>query len=616
MSADLISILAEASVAGSAALLLVLVLRRPLRAVLGANAAYALWLCVPVALLAVLLPRGAAVPLALPVAWQVAPALVVTPAAQPQSLASWHGWLLPLWVAGALASLAVLAWQQRRFRLALGPLRRRDDGLYQSGVATAGLPAVAGVLRPRILLPADFELRYTVQEQSLVLQHERLHVRRGDLVANALVALLRCLFWFNPLLAYAQRRFRLDQELACDEGVIARNPRARRHYGEAMLKTHFDELPLPLGCHWQARHPIQERIDMLRRPTPTPLHWMAALLFAAGLSASAGYVAWAAQPGDAPAAAGGTGEFVIARQATHGGVTGGLLVQQVVAGEPATSTTGHGEDQWASTVVATAGKEPGTTYLRFELKRGDPGVRVAQPSVLVRDGEAGAIEQRDDAGAIVYRVVFRVLPVTGTGAETQERMRQLLAEGGLADHAAPSSGDGPKAALDERMPAPTGTAGGDAVDRWAQSDMAQSYVPAFKSPADQKSARADMSMQAAREQPGVADAFEERTQPDGIDEIQTLSSTSMAAPAYPVEAARSGIEGEVIVLVTVGEDGRVRDAEIASATPPGVFDDVVLQAARNWQFEPAMRGGKPIKGRTRVPVTFELGPIATAPTGG
>lgn len=549
MSADLISILAEASVAGSAALLLVLVLRRPLRAVLGANAAYALWLCVPVALLAVLLPRGAAVPLALPVAWQVAPALVVTPAAQPQSLASWHGWLLPLWVAGALASLAVLAWQQRRFRLALGPLRRRDDGLYQSGVATAGLPAVAGVLRPRILLPADFELRYTVQEQSLVLQHERLHVRRGDLVANALVALLRCLFWFNPLLAYAQRRFRLDQELACDEGVIARNPRARRHYGEAMLKTHFDELPLPLGCHWQARHPIQERIDMLRRPTPTPLHWMAALLFAAGLSASAGYVAWAAQPGDAPAAAGGTGEFVIARQATHGGVTGGLLVQQVVAGEPATSITGHGEDQWTSMVVAIAGKELGTTYLRFELKRGDPGVRVAQPSVLVRDGEAGAIEQRDDAGAIVYRVVFRVLPVTGTGAETQERMRQLLAEGevGLAGEAA---------------------------------------------------AYGDQAAQAG-EQPVAASATVKQRMPP---------------PHYPVEAARQYIGGKVMLLATVAADGTLRDVQIESAEPQGVFEEVSLAAARKWVYRPAMQDGRPVEGRVRIPITFSAAPANDQPS--
>lgn len=44
MDADLPMILAEATVATSVALLLVLVLRRPVRAALGASAAYALWL--------------------------------------------------------------------------------------------------------------------------------------------------------------------------------------------------------------------------------------------------------------------------------------------------------------------------------------------------------------------------------------------------------------------------------------------------------------------------------------------------------------------------------------------------------------------------------------------
>ena len=85
---------------------------------------------------------------------------------------------------------------------------------------------------------------------------------------------------------------------------------------------------------------------------------------------------------------------MIARQAIYDGLAGGLLVQQVDAGEPAGSVTGNGNNQWASTVVATEGRQPGTTLLRFELKRGEPGVLVAQPSVLVRDGEAGAIEHR------------------------------------------------------------------------------------------------------------------------------------------------------------------------------------------------------------------------------
>jgi len=541
MGTELVEILIEATLAGSAALLLVLALRRPVRVALGANAAYALWLCVPVALLAVLPPRSADVPLALPVAWQVAPAMLVTASSQAQPDWNWHELLAQLWLAGTLASMAALAWQQRRFRRALGPLYRRADGLYQSTVATVGLPAVDGVLRPRILLPVDFEQRYTAQEQALVLQHERVHVRRGDLVANALTALLRCLFWFNPLLPLAQRRFRLDQELACDEWVIARNPRARRHYGEAMLKTHFDELPLPLGCHWQARHPIKERIDMLKRPTPSPLHWMAAALLALGLSASAGYAAWAAQPAEATGASPEKIRFLIARQSSYGDeMATGVLNQYVETGEPAISIIGAGEQRWKNTVVAMPGSQPGTALLRMKIEQGDPGKVVAEPAIGVRYGEAGSIEQRDDAGKLVYRSTFRVLPVTGSNEEAMERMRSLMS--------------GPDAPAVPAAPGPAAAADG---------------IPA-----------ADMS---------------------GMP-------YPMPPPKYPVEAARQGIAGKVMLLVTVAADGSVREVAVESATPPGVFDEASIEAARQWRFEPAMKDGKPVEDRRRVPVTFEVDP--------
>lgn len=198
MDVEPLAVLWEATLAGSASLLLVLAMRRPARMLLGAGAAYALWLCVPVALVAVLMPRGMDAPLALPVVWQAAPVEVMA-ALESRVGGYWQAWLLPVWLVGALAVLMLQGWRQWRFRRGLGALRRRDDGLYRALGTTAGLPAVMGVLRPRVLLPADFEQRYTVQEQALVIAHEHQHVRHGDLIANAVAALLGCLFWFNPL---------------------------------------------------------------------------------------------------------------------------------------------------------------------------------------------------------------------------------------------------------------------------------------------------------------------------------------------------------------------------------------------------------------------------------
>ena len=126
-----------------------------------------------------------------------------------------------------LAMALRLAFQQRAFLRSLGELRPREDGAFQAG-SIAGLPAVVGLLRPRTVLPADFDLRYTGEQRTLLRMHELEHVARGDLWANALVAALRCVSWFNPLVHLAARWFRHDQELACDQRVLSHRPRSRR----------------------------------------------------------------------------------------------------------------------------------------------------------------------------------------------------------------------------------------------------------------------------------------------------------------------------------------------------------------------------------------------------
>jgi TonB family protein len=155
---------------------------------------------------------------------------------------------------------------------------------------------VAGLLRPRILLPEDFERRYTPHEQALVLAHERLHLLRGDVAAQAAASALRCLFWFHPLVHAAASAFRFDQELACDADVLARFPGSRRAYGDAMLKTQLAGAGLPIGCHWQSNHPLKERLSMLKQPKPGALRRNAGRGLVALVLALGTYAAWATQP--------------------------------------------------------------------------------------------------------------------------------------------------------------------------------------------------------------------------------------------------------------------------------------------------------------------------------
>jgi beta-lactamase regulating signal transducer with metallopeptidase domain len=122
------------------------------------------------------------------------------------------------------------------------------------------------------------------------------HLRRGDIHAQLLATGLRCLFWFNPLLHYAARMFRFDQELACDATVLAAFPRGRGRYGSAMLKTQLAGFGLPVGCHWQSSHPLKERIEMLKQPLPARMRKRTGAAMVAVLMCAGTWAAWAAQP--------------------------------------------------------------------------------------------------------------------------------------------------------------------------------------------------------------------------------------------------------------------------------------------------------------------------------
>lgn len=277
MISDLLLVLLKLNLAAGAAVLLVLALRGPILKTFGARAAYALWLAVPMTAFASLLPALRSVPA------HLAPR---TPDLRGlfESAPVLSALAVLVWLLGAAVFAARLGVGQRRF------MRKAAKG--QAG------PAIVGFLDPRLILPDDFTTRFTPQEQALIRAHERVHLDRDDPRANAVLAALQCLFWYNPLVHMAASRIRLDQELACDAVVVARFPRERRRYAETMLKTQLAEQPLPVGCTWLApeRHPLEARIALLRRPAPPSERQLIGLGLITAIALVSAGVAWSAQP--------------------------------------------------------------------------------------------------------------------------------------------------------------------------------------------------------------------------------------------------------------------------------------------------------------------------------
>ena len=97
-------------------------------------------------------------------------------------------------------------------------IKRTLPLLISNGVSS---PTLYGVLRPKILLPGKYFAQFRNEELRHILLHEFVHYIRKDIVTNWLFSILLILNWFNPILWYASRKMREDQELSCDDRVIS-----------------------------------------------------------------------------------------------------------------------------------------------------------------------------------------------------------------------------------------------------------------------------------------------------------------------------------------------------------------------------------------------------------
>ncbi len=274
----------EMNIAAAAAIIFVLAVRKPARRAFGPHAIYLLWAIVPIAAVGTFIPSRTIEMLSLGMTLDEVIALTTPQAANSALEAILPYALAAIWLIGAITSAIALFRRQAAF------MRDVDLGL-------AG-PAIVGFSHPRIVTPDDFSRRFSDRERKLILTHEQVHLDRNDARINAFVALVRCVFWFNPLIHIGAKAMRADQELSCDAEVINRRPRVRRAYAETLLKTQLASRPLPVGCYWPAesQHPLAERIDMLARKPLSGRRRVAATAVVLALTASAGVAAWAAQP--------------------------------------------------------------------------------------------------------------------------------------------------------------------------------------------------------------------------------------------------------------------------------------------------------------------------------
>lgn len=98
-------------------------------------------------------------------------------------------------------------------------------------------PAVFGIFRPVLLMPAGKLENLSMADTEHILLHELAHIKRGDLVIHAAYMILQIVYWFNPLLWMIRKQLQNLRELCCD-GTVARLLREKTpQYRETLLET-------------------------------------------------------------------------------------------------------------------------------------------------------------------------------------------------------------------------------------------------------------------------------------------------------------------------------------------------------------------------------------------
>ena len=92
-------------------------------------------------------------------------------------------------------------------------------------------------------------------------------------------------------------------------------------------------------------------------------------------------------------------------------------------------------------------------------------------------------------------------------------------------------------------------------------------------------------------------------QPGARHGVRLLDSTP---PSYPEAARQQGVEGRVVIHLTISAEGHVTEAKLHHSSGSTLLDDAALRHARTRRFAPARHDGLPVVSTALYPLEFRL----------
>lgn len=488
---------------------------------------------------------------------QAAPAPPAVPASRTplQRLTRLDGAARLAWITLSALLLVRLVVSALRLHARLGrwPLETRDGLRIRRGAALG--PAVVGVVRPTVVLPAWVD-GADEADARLILDHERQHVRARDNLVVLAAYLGVVAMAFNPFAWVLFRRLREAVEEDCDRRVLAgRGWPEQRRYGELLIHVGHrvgtgTRAPTPAAFAESGLH-LERRIRTMYQLDPRPTTRRLALSLTGGALLFAGACM---VPGpDAPS----------------------LTEPEVVETVEPTSPVGDG---------AVADGPDFTPYTRA-------------PDLVNREEVARAVEAE-------YPPVLREAGIGGqvrvwlyideTGAVTDLRLDESSGHQALDAAAMRVAGEMEFApALNRDEPVAVWIAMPIAFGRPVEHDDVT--VTPRDGPPSPPVDRAELEREPTFTPYTVA--------PDLVNRAEVGQALQ---ENYPAELRDAGIGGTARVWFFIDETGAVADTRIQESSGHEAIDWAALRVARTMEFTPALNREETVPVWVAFPITFQV----------
>ncbi|WP_421773702.1 TonB family protein [Gracilimonas sp.] len=103
------------------------------------------------------------------------------------------------------------------------------------------VPFTFGWKQPVIVLPKI--LQHEPEKLDMALQHELIHIKRGDYLLQLALSMIESLFWFHPLIRYGNQEIDTYREISCDQEVLSKSDFSIKSYANLL----YELVPLSTG---------------------------------------------------------------------------------------------------------------------------------------------------------------------------------------------------------------------------------------------------------------------------------------------------------------------------------------------------------------------------------